>query len=120
MNAALIVYFSTGIAVHVALYFLFKRMGLSAGAGRLQWWHAMPEGLILGLLFWPITTPLILLGGFLEYWHLISKRKAEQKRAEERAMKVDREGKFADMNMDALLEAQRQVLQKTGQLPPTP
>ncbi len=113
MEAALITYLSAGVAVYVALYLLLKRAGFSKEARSIFEGVFVLEALLFWILFWPIKALLIL----AEYWRLVSKRAAERKRAEERALKVEREGRYADMSMDALLEAQRRVLQKADEPP---
>ncbi|HSI13833.1 MAG TPA: hypothetical protein VK961_17440 [Chthoniobacter sp.] len=110
MSFVLVAYFGSGVAVYVALWLLFKRNGFGQQARDLAMLLFCLEGIIGGLLLWPIGA--VIAG--LEYWRLVEKRESDRKRAKERAKAEEREGKYVDLNMDALLEAQRRLLNEVN------
>src|SRR3954470_9801273 len=95
-----LIYLGIGIAVFVALWFLFRKTGIDQKGLRVLWvWPLAGDwGLILVPLFWPLVALLSLLWWAADYWHLKSKKKDATEKAE--AMK--RANKYSHLTMDEL------------------
>jgi len=111
MDTVFIAYLGSGVVAYVALRFWYAKTGLDKERSVIKWHQFIVPELLFGLLVWPLAVLLAL----AEYRMMLSRRKRAAEQRERRMEKQQREGKYAEMSMDSLLDAQRRILSDMNQ-----
>lgn len=96
-------YFGAAVAVFVALWFLFRALGVDR---KRLWSTWFTEPLLL--LFWPICAVLSVMGLLIG----LSDRKVMEKKTRGKAEALKNKTPYSDLSMDELLLAQRRALEE--------